>query len=161
MMRSWSWVLLLAWAATSIQSLAASPATDSVGAVPGPNDPRTVAWIDPNRPLDSYPKQLVSLQVGQDSDGKNIERDLTTFPDPGYRDPTTSEFTVMRTADPERTAGKAFRHKMDYFSHTKYAHDLLEKLASTGPETLGCMHGSAWRGDGAKLLRALANELSQ
>lgn len=112
MTRSWSWVLLLAWAATSIQSLAANPATDSAGAVPGPNDPRTVAWIDPNRPLDSYPKQLVSLQVGQNSDGKNIERDLTTFPDPGYRDPNTSEFTVMRTADPERTAGKAFRHKI-------------------------------------------------
>ena len=58
-------------------------------------------------------------------------------------------------------SSEAFRHKMDYFSHTKYARDLLEKLASTGPETLGCMHGSAWRGDGAKLLRALANELSQ
>jgi flavorubredoxin len=58
-------------------------------------------------------------------------------------------------------SSEAFRHKMDYFSHTKYAHDLLEKLASTEPETLGCMHGSAWRGNGAELLRALAKELSQ
>lgn len=55
---------------------------------------------------------------------------------------------------------EAFRHEMDYFSHTKNARVLLEKLASTNPTTLACMHGSAWRGDGAKLLRALADELS-
>jgi flavorubredoxin len=55
---------------------------------------------------------------------------------------------------------EAFRHQMDYFSHTKYARDMLERLASTGPTTLACMHGSAWRGDGAKLLLALADALS-
>lgn len=55
---------------------------------------------------------------------------------------------------------EAFRHGMDYFSHTKNARDMLEKLASTGPATLACMHGSAWRGDGAKLLRELADALS-
>lgn len=53
-----------------------------------------------------------------------------------------------------------FRHAMDYFSHTKNAPVMLEKLASTNPETLACMHGSAWRGDGASLLRALTDELS-
>jgi flavorubredoxin len=55
---------------------------------------------------------------------------------------------------------EAFRRGMDYFSHTKHARRLLEKLASTQPKTLACMHGSAWRGDGATLLRALADELS-
>lgn len=55
---------------------------------------------------------------------------------------------------------EAFRHEMDYFSHTKNARELLEKLASTEPTILACMHGSAWRGDGAKLLRALAEALS-
>jgi flavorubredoxin len=54
---------------------------------------------------------------------------------------------------------EAFRHKMDYFSHTKNARQMLERLAETGPTTLACMHGSAWRGDGAKLLRALADAL--
>jgi flavorubredoxin len=54
---------------------------------------------------------------------------------------------------------EAFRHKLDYFSHTKNARVMLEKLASTNPTTLACMHGSAWRGNGAKLLRALADEL--
>lgn len=55
---------------------------------------------------------------------------------------------------------EAFRHEMDYFSHTKNVRGLLEKLASSNPTTLACMHGSAWRGDGAKLLRALADALS-
>lgn len=55
---------------------------------------------------------------------------------------------------------EAFRHAMDYFSHTKNARAMLEKLASLNPGTLACMHGSAWRGDGAKLLRALADSLS-
>lgn len=54
-----------------------------------------------------------------------------------------------------------FRHKMDYFSHTKHAQAMLERLASSEPSTLACMHGSAWRGDGAKLLRALAGALSE
>ena len=55
---------------------------------------------------------------------------------------------------------ETFRQKMDYFSYTKYARDMLERLASTGPTTLACMHGSAWSGDGSKLLRALADALS-
>lgn len=54
---------------------------------------------------------------------------------------------------------EAFRHQMDYFSHTRHARDLLEKLAATRPTTLACMHGSAWRGDGAQLLRALADSM--
>ena len=49
---------------------------------------------------------------------------------------------------------------MDYFSHTKNAHPMIERLASTGPTTLACMHGSAWRGDGAALLRALSKSLA-
>ncbi len=55
---------------------------------------------------------------------------------------------------------EAFRHKMDYFSHTRNADAMLERLAATEPSTLACMHGSAWRGDGGKLLRSLAESLS-
>jgi len=55
---------------------------------------------------------------------------------------------------------EAFRHQMDYFSHTPDARALLEKLAGTGPTTLACMHGSAWQGDGAQLLCALADSLA-
>ena len=56
---------------------------------------------------------------------------------------------------------EAFRHAMDYFSHTKHARALLERLAATRPATLACMHGSAWRGDGGTLLRSLADALSR
>lgn len=55
---------------------------------------------------------------------------------------------------------EGFRQAMDYFSHTKNARALLERLASTKPAILACMHGSAWRGDGATLLRGLADSLS-
>ncbi len=54
---------------------------------------------------------------------------------------------------------EAFRSKMDYYSHTKHVRRVVEKLADTKPRTLACMHGAAWRGDGAKLLRALAGAL--
>ena len=37
---------------------------------------------------------------------------------------------------------------------------LLEKLAATKPRTLACMHGSAWSGDGARMLLDLADALS-
>jgi flavorubredoxin len=56
---------------------------------------------------------------------------------------------------------EAFRDAMDYFSHTRNAGAMIERLASAQPTTLACMHGSAWRGDGAKLLRALAVSLSR
>ena len=40
-------------------------------------------------------------------------------------------------------------------------HGILERLASLEPATLACMHGSAWQGNGAELLRALAGILSR
>ncbi|MCM2311743.1 MAG: hypothetical protein NDI84_10085 [Steroidobacteraceae bacterium] len=55
---------------------------------------------------------------------------------------------------------EAFRHQLDYFSHTTHARALIEKLAATQPRVLACMHGSAWQGDGAALLRALGEALA-
>ena len=56
---------------------------------------------------------------------------------------------------------EGFRSAMDYFSHTTNAGTVLERLAATGPMTLACMHGSAWQGDGAALLRSLADRLAE
>jgi flavorubredoxin len=54
---------------------------------------------------------------------------------------------------------EAFRLQLDYYSHTRNGKEMMERLASLGPTTLACMHGSAWRGDGARLLRALGERL--
>jgi flavorubredoxin len=55
---------------------------------------------------------------------------------------------------------EAFRAAMDYYSHTTRARGPLEKLAALEPTTLASMHGSAWRGQGAGLLRALSEVLT-
>lgn len=73
------------------------------------------------------------------------------FTQPGADLPAVTESDILGPSE-------AFRQAMDYFSHTTHAGPLLEKLASTEPATLACMHGSAWHGDGAGLLRALAGE---
>jgi len=52
-----------------------------------------------------------------------------------------------------------FRTAMDYYTHAPHTQAVLERLAEQRPTTLACMHGSAWRGDGASLLRALASAI--
>ncbi len=54
---------------------------------------------------------------------------------------------------------EAFRAPMDYYAHGPNTAAILERLAQTQPRVLACMHGSAWSGDGAALLRALAERL--
>jgi flavorubredoxin len=56
---------------------------------------------------------------------------------------------------------EAFRGPLDYFSHAPQTAETLDKLAGANPTTLACMHGSAWSGDGAQLLRALAASLQK
>jgi len=47
-----------------------------------------------------------------------------------------------------------------YYSNAKNARPIFENIAATNPTTLACMHGSAWKGDGGKLLRALADQIA-
>jgi flavorubredoxin len=56
---------------------------------------------------------------------------------------------------------EAFRGPMDYYAHAPRTTAILERLAREQPATLAVMHGSAWRGDGAKLLRELGSRLTQ
>lgn len=76
------------------------------------------------------------------------------FTQGGANSPAVTESDILEPSE-------AFRRQMDYFSHTKNAGELIERLASAAPTTLACMHGSAWRGDGAALLRALSDSLSR
>lgn len=55
---------------------------------------------------------------------------------------------------------ETFRKEMDYYAHGAETRPTLVRLAATKPSTLACMHGSAWRGDGAKLLNRLAVSLT-
>lgn len=75
------------------------------------------------------------------------------FTQPGADLPAVTESDILGPSE-------AFRHHMDYYAHTRNARSLLERLAATKPTTLACMHGSAWRGDGARLLLALADTLT-
>jgi hypothetical protein len=64
------------------------------------------------------------------------------------------------TTDDILENSEAFRQPMDYFSHSTNTRQLIEHLAGESPGTLACMHGSAWSGDGATLLRALGARLA-
>lgn len=55
---------------------------------------------------------------------------------------------------------EAFRAPMDYYAHSPDTAATLERLAAERPTTLACMHGAAWRGEGASLLRALARSVA-
>ena len=56
---------------------------------------------------------------------------------------------------------EGMRAQMDYYAHTSQTAALLAKLAATSPRTLACMHGAAWRGDGAALLGELSQSLTK
>ncbi|MFN3751114.1 MAG: MBL fold metallo-hydrolase [Thiobacillus sp.] len=75
-------------------------------------------------------------------------------------------FTQGGATHPPLTTGdifgpsEAFRQALDYYAHAPQTRAALERLAAARPGTLACMHGSAWQGDGASLLRALADTLA-
>lgn len=64
------------------------------------------------------------------------------------------------TRDDILDPSEEMRANLDYFSQTRNVLGLMEKLADTSPQLLACMHGAAWQGDGAGLLRSLASRLA-
>ena len=74
------------------------------------------------------------------------------FTQPGANGPPVTTEDILEPS--ERVRGNG------YFALTSNTKQLLEKLASTNPAVLACMHGSAWQGDGAALLRALGDRLA-
>jgi flavorubredoxin len=74
------------------------------------------------------------------------------FTQGGSKHPPLTESDILGPSE-------AFRAPMDYFAHAPRTRASLEQLAAVDPTTLACMHGSAWRGNGAKLLRALADSV--
>lgn len=55
---------------------------------------------------------------------------------------------------------EAMRAAMDYYANPRGARPVLERFAALEPTTLAVMHGTCFRGDGSRLLRALAEALA-
>ena len=74
------------------------------------------------------------------------------FTEGGADHPPVTEADILEPSE-------RFRMQMDYYSHAKNGPQILIRLAETRPTMLARMHGSAWRGDGAAMLTALAGAL--
>jgi flavorubredoxin len=76
------------------------------------------------------------------------------FTQPGDKTPALTESDILEPSE-------QMRKGLDYFAHAPNTREMLERLAAEEPATLACMHGSAWHGDGAALLRALADRVTE
>lgn len=76
------------------------------------------------------------------------------FTQPGGSMPPVTESEVL-------TASEGMRGMMDYYAHAANTPAILERLACLQPSLLACQHGSAYRGDGAALLRELAASIER
>jgi flavorubredoxin len=76
------------------------------------------------------------------------------FTQPGLGERAIVEDDILATSE-------AFRREMDYYAHARDTGKLIDKLAALDPAYLACMHGSAWRGNGGALLRALGKSLAR
>jgi flavorubredoxin len=109
---------------------------------------KTVAWID-----------TPHVPHGWDC-GFLFERTTETlfcgdlFTQGGDQPPPLTEADILGPSE-------LFRAAMDYYSHTKSPAKALDRLASLEARTLACMHGSAWQGDGARMLRELSRALDR
>jgi flavorubredoxin len=75
------------------------------------------------------------------------------FTQAGHDNPALTESDIL-------VPSEGMRQAMDYSAHSAFTRATLEKLARTEPTTLAVMHGSAYRGNGGKLLLALADALT-
>jgi flavorubredoxin len=107
---------------------------------------RTIRWLD----TPHLPHGWESGLIFETSTRTLFCGDLFTQGGPG---------NVALTSGDILGPSEAFRKPMDYYSHSPATGAMLERLAREQPTTLACMHGSAWRGDGAALLRELAGTL--
>lgn len=74
------------------------------------------------------------------------------FTQPGGNPPPLTDGDILGPSE-------ALRSKLDYYAYSKNSAALFGKLAAARPAILACMHGSAWRGDGAALLTELAKKI--
>jgi flavorubredoxin len=134
-------------AMTSINDLADRPPRALADNEPLSLGRHTVRWVD----TPHLPHAWECGYLMEERTSTLLCGDL--FTQPGANHPAITESDILGPSE-------AFRQKMQYYAQAKNTTEMLERLASFEPQTLACMHGSAWRGDGARLLGALAEALS-
>lgn len=109
---------------------------------------RSVEWFD----APHLPHSWESGYLGERTTRTLLCGDLFTHG--GSNLPAVTEHDVLGPSE-------AFRSSMDYYSQAQNVRGQLERFAAWRPQTLALMHGSSFRGDGASLLRALAETLER
>ena len=107
---------------------------------------RTVRWLD----TPHLPHGWECGYLWETSTRTLLCGDLFTQPGAGDEPLTTRDVLEL---------SEDFRAQMEYYALGPDTGRLIEKLAALAPTTLACMHGSAWSGDGAALLRELGRRL--
>ena len=133
-------------AMVSINDIADRPARALANAETLSLGQRTVRWFD----TPHLPHAWECGYLGEIETRTLFCGDL--FTQPGENTPPITSGDILGPSE-------QFRKMLDYFSHAPSASALLDALASFEPRTLACMHGSAWQGDGARLLRELGQTL--
>jgi flavorubredoxin len=108
---------------------------------------RTLRWID----TPHLPHGWECGYLFEESSRTLLCGDL--FTQPGIGGDAVTESDIIGPSE-------GMRRQMDYFAHSPNTVALMAKLAALEPKLLACMHGKAWRGDGASLLRELGARIT-
>ena len=107
---------------------------------------KTVRWIDTPHVPHGWESGLLFEQRARTL----LCSDL--FTQGGADHPAVTESDILGPSE-------KLRASLDYYAHASNTRPMLERLAALSPSTMACMHGPAWRGDGARLIRGLADAL--
>jgi flavorubredoxin len=111
---------------------------------------KVVRWLD----MPHLPHAWECGYLFEGTTGTLLCGDLFTQPGADKAPLSESDSAVLESSE-------AMRASMEYYAHARNTGQMLERLAALAPRTLACMHGSAFRGDGARLLRELGARLSR
>jgi len=133
-------------AMTSVNDAADRPATVLANDATLSLGTKTVRWID----TPHVPHGWESGLLFEERTRTLLCSDL--FTQAGAAHPPVTDADILGPSEKMRAS-------MDYYAHASNTRPTLERLAALSPSTMACMHGPAWRGDGASLIRALADAL--
>ena len=133
-------------AMTSVNDVADRPATVLADGATLSLGAKTLRWID----TPHVPHGWESGMLFEERTRTLLSSDL--FTQGGSSHPPLTEGDILGPSEKMRAS-------MDYYAHGPGTRPTLERLAALSPSTIACMHGPAWRGDGAALIRALADAL--